>query len=420
MATQFTFAVTYRNREGSAPESVVVEIGGTAHAMTGDGTGWKSGARFTYTTKLPIGVHAVTFRATSRDKFSVELDGGSITVTNPPPPPTPKPTAPPSAKPTPTPTAKPTPTPKSTADPTPTSPPATTTPTATPPSGATDGATPTAPMPDPTAGSSAGSGGGPVTTPTPPGAGTVDAGPRGGHPFAGEREQGGWGELTRYLMAFDRGGLSTFRLLPVMVTTTGAVAMAMAFGFFGKRRRDGEPPAPDEVLANDAARATPPPPTNELVPTVATVPAPVDPDSLMPRWRRPSLLEARKADPLRSTGEIQRLSFDHGLVGAMDGYERRMIRYHVVQLLDAPDELRAAEIGALTNGDEVQLLERSGAYWRVLCPDGRQGWIHKMTLGDVVGQPATPTAQEMWATATVEEDEVDPDVLAAFIAARGR
>jgi hypothetical protein len=25
-----------------------------------------------------------------------------------------------------------------------------------------------------------------------------------------------------------------------------------------------------------------------------------------------------------------------------------------------------------------------GTYWRVLCPDGRQGWLHKMTLGDVV------------------------------------
>ena len=54
------------------------------------------------------------------------------------------------------------------------------------------------------------------------------------------------------------------------------------------------------------------------------------------------------------------------------------------RLLDAPDELRSVEIGQLDQGDEVQLLEKSGAYWRVLCPDGRQGWLHKMTLGDVV------------------------------------
>jgi hypothetical protein len=43
-----------------------------------------------------------------------------------------------------------------------------------------------------------------------------------------------------------------------------------------------------------------------------------------------------------------------------------------------------------------------------------------MTLGEVVGQPAAPTAAETWAAASVERDEVDDDVLAAFMAARGR
>jgi hypothetical protein len=91
-----------------------------------------------------------------------------------------------------------------------------------------------------------------------------------------------------------------------------------------------------------------------------------------------------------------------------------------VELLDAPDELRASKIGHLTQGDEVQLLEKSGSHWRVLCPDGREGWIHRMTLGDVVGQPAAPTAAQTWATGSVERDDVDDDVLAAFMAARGR
>ena len=41
----------------------------------------------------------------------------------------------------------------------------------------------------------------------------------------------------------------------------------------------------------------------------------------------------------------------------------------------------------LDEGDEVQLLERSGVYWFVLCPDGQQGWVHKMVLGEVIDEP---------------------------------
>jgi hypothetical protein len=86
--------------------------------------------------------------------------------------------------------------------------------------------------------------------------------------------------------------------------------------------------------------------------------------------------------------------------------------------------LRATEIGFLDQGDEVQLLEKRGVYWLVLCPDGRQGWIHKMTLGDTVGEPAppnTPTATmpidaETWTMG----DDVDGDVLAAYLESRRR
>jgi SH3-like domain-containing protein len=74
----------------------------------------------------------------------------------------------------------------------------------------------------------------------------------------------------------------------------------------------------------------------------------------------------------------------------------------------------------VAQGDEVQLVERSGTYWLVLCPDGQEGWIHRMTLGDVVGAAPAPSARETWATASVEIEEVDDDVLAAFMTARGR
>jgi hypothetical protein len=234
-------------------------------------------------------------------------------------------------------------------------------------------------------------------------------------------------------------------LAPALVTTTGAVTAAMAFGVFGRRRRDGEPPAPDEVLAAEAAlgvglasaslpsdRPGPEhnsgpgrPPVLAEAAVASAILGPNDAEAGLPRWRRPSLLEARRADPIREVTGPARLSFDHGLVGPLDGRERRLIRYNVVRLLDVPDELRGIEIGFLDQGDEVQLLERHGTYWLVLCPNGGQGWIHKMTLGEVVvdddgpasnGATATmPTAADTWTMG-----DVDDDVLSAYLASRQR
>jgi hypothetical protein len=76
------------------------------------------------------------------------------------------------------------------------------------------------------------------------------------------------------------------------------------------------------------------------------------------------------------------MSFASSGVCPLEDYERRQIGYRLVLLLDSPDELRSREIGILDQGDEVQLLQRHGAYWLVLCPDGRQGWLHRMTLAD--------------------------------------
>ena len=151
-----------------------------------------------------------------------------------------------------------------------------------------------------------------------------------------------------------------------------------------------------------------------------------DLEALMPRWRRPSLILARKTDPIRDATPAARLTFDHGLVGPIDGLERRVIRYRVVRLLDAPDELRGAEIGYLDQGDEVQLLEKYGAYWLVLTPDGQQGWLHKMTLGEIVdddgpesnGPVATmPIAADSW---TMGEADIDSDVFEAYLESRRR
>ena len=239
--------------------------------------------------------------------------------------------------------------------------------------------------------------------------GSSTSGPGGTTGGGGSGGGSDWGQLASALGALGlQSGPSNVPLLPTLVSTTGAVAMAMAFAIFGKKRRDEEQPAPDEVLEANAARASAIAASSHLAP----VAAPVDLESLMPRWRRPSLQQARKNDPTRSVAMAPRLRFDD-TNGAGIGYERRLVRYRVVSLLDAPDELRSVEIGQLDQGDEVQLLEKSGAYWRVLCPDGRQGWLHKMTLGDVVTEDTS--SADAW-----NVGDIDGDVLSAYLAARAR
>jgi hypothetical protein len=201
---------------------------------------------------------------------------------------------------------------------------------------------------------------------------------------------------------------------PMLVGTTGAVTMAFAFAIFGKKRRDEQPPAPDEVLQANAARGHAELPRGDVAAGVVRAPAgpvPLDGEAAMPRWRRPSLIQARKADPARYVATTPRQSFENPAPASAGGSEQRVIRYRLVRLLDAPDELRSAEIGQLDQGDEVQLLERSGSYWLVLCPDGRQGWLHKMTLGETVSDSAAVNPLG---------GDVDDDVLTAFIQARAR
>jgi hypothetical protein len=427
--TTVQFSVTYRNREGSPPDAVSVVIDGRAHAMTaaaGDDS-WKDGVRFAFATALPAGSHPVRFTGIDRERFTDEVDGGLVTVVLPKPTPTPKPTP----KPTPRPTATPAPTAK---------PAATATPWPTPIPGSTASAAPTA-VPAESAGTGAGGQGGPIRSSVPSvapsssalpspsvgGVAVLPGGPGGG----GSRwtDDGGFGidwDLANTLDALGvgSGDQPLARLVPVVVSTTGAVAMAMAFMFFGKKRRDGAPPAPDDVLSAAAATGTPLPPAGELLPDGSGparpggAPGQLDEEALMPRWRRPSLLQARKADPLRGTaGPAPRLTFDHGLVGPLDGRERRYIRYTAVRLLDSPDELRGTAIGFLDQGDEVQVLEATGAYRYVLSPDGRQGWIHRMTLGQVVDEDAGrgPAPGD-----GPPDTDVDDDVLSAFFAARAR
>jgi hypothetical protein len=127
------------------------------------------------------------------------------------------------------------------------------------------------------------------------------------------------------------------------------------------------------------------------------------------------------------------MSFETTGAAPIGNYERRRIGYRLVRLLDSPDELRSQEIGILDQGDEVQLLERHGAYWLVLCPDGKQGWVHRMVLADTQARPADPeptapesdesvAAYEMPGLTEMAETSEEPasgGLLAAYMKAKG-
>ena len=176
---------------------------------------------------------------------------------------------------------------------------------------------------------------------------------------------------------------------PTAIATTGGVTMLMAFMVFGKRRRDGEPTADDDVLADRAARGTGLAPAPKMMPSTVMPGAAVAASAVQaaaPRPRRdgpdrgpsaalaPAIADgARKTDPLRTVSTNIRLTFDGETETAVTGMERRLIRYRLVSLLNQPDEVRGVEIGVLDEGDEVVLLEKRGTYWRVLCPGRARG-----------------------------------------------
>ncbi len=205
-------------------------------------------------------------------------------------------------------------------------------------------------------------------------------------------------------------------LLPTFATAITGLLGWGAFVIFGKRRRDNGEPGSQPALAAAGFQ-----------PDVAPARRSVD-EALMPRWRRPSLQQVRKTDPLRAVAQAPTLSFEAAGIRPLEDFERRTIGYRLVRLLDSPDELRSQEIGVLDQGDEVQLLQRQGVYWFVLCPDGRQGWVHRMVLADrpvtegepPEGQPTDGVVASEVARPTDDLEEPGTDgLLEAYIKARG-
>ena len=472
--TLVTFSVTYTSKKGDPPDWVRVTAGSTIQPMTAIGGTTKRGIRFAVAFTLPAGTHAVSFSALSQGR-TFSLAAGSVSISpaptpapTPTPVPTPKPTPVPTPKPTPVPTPVPTPrptpvptpvptprptpvptpvpTPKPTPVPTPRPTPVPTpkptpvptpvptpkpiprptaaptprpTPKATPRSAAAPTARPSTggstPSPSPSAPAIAvvpGAGATPSASapPAAPGQspGASDApGAAVGPGGAGTRPPGGSGTRTDPAVAgpFGDDGLSRLVLVAALVST--GITLLVAFFLFGRRRRDDEPDHL-ELAAVAAAAATAYGEAPAAAPSIDPGTGGSDVD--LPRWRRPSLLAARKSDPERSGAPIPgagRLTFAGGAAVAA-GLERRRVRYRIVRLLDRPDELTGTTVGSLDEGDEIAVVEKSGLYRRVQTPDGRTGWLHKMTLGDVIEDPTEPEA------------DIDPDVLMAYLAARGR
>lgn len=191
-------------------------------------------------------------------------------------------------------------------------------------------------------------------------------------------------------------------LAPTIATGSAVTVTWAAFAIFGKRRRDDGDEADPGLLAAAAASTY----ETDAAPGLRVVD-----ESQMPRWRRPSLQTVRRTDPLRSVEAPAALSFESAGVRPLADFERRYISYRLVRLLDSPDELRSTEIGILDQGDEVQLLQRQGAYWLVLCPDGRQGWVHRMTLAGRVVDAAQAAVDPRPAAAILADPEPMPQYM---------
>jgi hypothetical protein len=196
-------------------------------------------------------------------------------------------------------------------------------------------------------------------------------------------------------------GLAATVAVGLAIVLAGIVGMA---GTVRRRRGPGLVAVPVEHPAVVA-----------MAPESAVAAAAIDPEALMPRWRRPSLIAARRNDPSRS-GVMERAPMRFTPDTAPTTAELRIVRYAVVPLLDRPDEVLGFQLMDLLAGDEVQVTESTGPFWEVVCPDGERGWVHRTTLG-------LPGAFSAIEYEPVVEDRTKPgdvdDVLTALLAARG-
>jgi hypothetical protein len=418
----FTFSVTYTSSPGAcAPTAVYVSIGGVGNVSLRHVSGsYDTGALFQVSRTLPVGTRAYSFTATAgwgggkTTKTLTTVLPSSVTV-NPPPPsptPTPKPTPTPTPKPTPTPTPKPTPTPtpKPVATPKPTPRPTATpkpTPTATPKPTRKPAPAGTTPATPGSTATPAGSAPGSSTTPGPS--------PSGSPPLTaaaiGATGGGGGSGLGPGLPSVGPGPLGSSESglpLPLFGILLSTIAGIGAWWFLmgpGRRQRPEAAPVPAAELPAPSFAES------RGMNAVAVAPDVPPTEADIPRWRRPSLREARRRSERDPGVEAFPLVFT---APAKADVERRRVAYRLVRLGSEPDEVLGQELGRLDRGDEVDVLDARGAYVLVATPDGAVGWIHRTTLEPLDADGAVPSIGAEYDAERAREVEQDPGAFFRF------
>jgi hypothetical protein len=204
-------------------------------------------------------------------------------------------------------------------------------------------------------------------------------------------------------------GLATVVALAAGILSAGVVGIVSVI-----RGRGPKVSAADEIAAmmsprTEAAGPAAPVHGHGTAPDAMAPPdaRDVDPEANMPRWRRPSLLEARRSDPTRyaQTHRVPMRFTDDQIYQ----FDVRIVRYAVVPVLDRPDEVHGMRVADLESGDEVQVLSALGTFLEIHCPNGERGYVHRTTLRprdvSVPAFPAMPEAHD--------------DALSALFPARG-
>jgi hypothetical protein len=197
--------------------------------------------------------------------------------------------------------------------------------------------------------------------------------------------------------------------LGIMMALALGIVCAGVVGVVGFTPRPGKSSAADQIAAMMAPPPVARPNANPEEATAVEAMAPpdgrdLDPEANMPRWRRPSLLEARRSDPTRY-GTTQRIPMRF-TDDQVYQYDVRIVRYAVVPLLDRPDEVNGRRVGDLESGDEVQVLSVDGTFLEIHCPNGERGFVHRTTLRQ----------REAAMPAFVARPEAHDDALSALLA----
>jgi len=161
-------------------------------------------------------------------------------------------------------------------------------------------------------------------------------------------------------------------LVWVVSAALGSVLFAVAL----RRRTEQSERSTFAFAIAMAGSGLPPPPEEARDAEVDQPAAAPDPESSIPRWRRPSLQAARQSSYAEPGANRMPLRFDAGfVVGAL-----RIVGYRLVLVSDRPTDNAAVELGRLDRGDQVDLLRLENGYALVKAPDGLRGWVEASTL----------------------------------------